>query len=103
MTVFVKSRLFSGHGLAKNFTRKYKGGYSLFIVLQYLDITYSNPASFSTFYCSTIHCPYSNLKFFSYTCFICHVSGQVKKRKIVVDEFILAILVHQQNRVHLSQ
>ena len=31
---------------------------------QYLDITYySDPACFGTFYCSTIHCPFSNLKF----------------------------------------
>ena len=46
-------------------------GYPLLIVSQYLDITYySDPACFSTFYCSAIHCPYSNLKFlmFSYTC-----------------------------------
>ena len=31
-------------------------------LLFYLDVTYySDPACFSAFYCSTIHCPYSNL------------------------------------------
>ena len=37
--------------------------------LQYLDIAYySDPACFSTFYCSTIDCPYSNLKFLILVC-----------------------------------
>ena len=43
-------------------------GYSLLIVLQYLDIrTYSNPACFSTFITTVLHCPYSSLKTLSCT------------------------------------
>ena len=74
--------------------------------LLYLDITYySDPACFSAFYCSTIQCPYSNLKFliFSYTYlfvnFFCKLMTTKYSHNITL-ELITALHIMQAIKLH---
>ena len=56
------------------------------MVLQHLDITYySNPACFSTFYCSVIHCLYSNLKFLIFS----------SKLRLIQNSWLVGMALHK--------